>query len=71
MFITSFNASSSPSSSGTSLLFKVIHAQSGKVLNDNSASLAQEGVFDGDELIMVKERLPTLTTLQVFRVLKS
>ena len=64
LFVFSYSDATSPSS-GSSLFFKLIHAQTGRALTDNGASLAQEGVFDGDELIMVRERLPTLTTLQV------
>ena len=43
----------------------------GRVLTDNGASLAQEGVFDGDELIMVRERLPTLVSLQEMATAKT
>ena len=48
----SYSDATSPSSP----FFKLIHAQTGRALSDNGASLAQEGVFDGDELIMVRKR---------------
>ncbi|XP_048245331.1 ubiquitin-associated domain-containing protein 1-like [Haliotis rufescens] len=41
----------------TSLYHKLVHVRSGKVL-DEEQSLAQEGVRDNDELLLLKRRLP-------------
>ncbi|XP_002733047.1 ubiquitin-associated domain-containing protein 1-like [Saccoglossus kowalevskii] len=61
-FLWNCAAMTSPEASKSVLYFKLVHVTSGNVLSDSS-TLTQEGIKDGDYLLLLKRRVPSTTSL--------